>query len=170
MENVPHLGKPQKKGSISASKHLGEKLSTISSPKWGHFPISEGTTKKLRGNTMHRENPAHAFFRELLARRGSLRPQPAFASTEERHADDTTQAAISTLQDSARTVDHVRVQTRRRINGALERWQTGQYGKCVECDGAIHLERLAAIPETELCLRCQQLAEKRTRNFRYASW
>ena len=119
---------------------------------------------------MHRENPAHAFFRELLARRGSLQPQPAFAGTEDHRADDTTQATLLTLQDAALMVNSVRSQTRRRINGALERWRSGQYGKCVECERAILLERLAAIPETELCLRCQRTAEKRARKFRYTSW
>ena len=47
------------------------------------------------------------------------------------------------------------------IEGALERVDNGNYGRCVECDGQISKARLNAIPYTPVCIKC---AEKRESN------
>jgi DnaK suppressor protein len=45
------------------------------------------------------------------------------------------------------------------IDAALERIEGGQYGKCVQCDGAIPKARLNAIPYTPVCIKCAELQE-----------
>jgi DnaK suppressor protein len=47
------------------------------------------------------------------------------------------------------------------IEGALERIDNGNYGRCVECEGQITKTRLNAIPYTPVCIKC---AEKRESN------
>ena len=40
------------------------------------------------------------------------------------------------------------------ILAALSRVREGSYGQCVRCGEAINPERLAAIPEATLCVKC----------------
>jgi len=47
-----------------------------------------------------------------------------------------------------------------RLSVALERMNEGEYGTCVECDEPIVLTRLAAMPEVQTCLRCQDRPER----------
>jgi len=48
----------------------------------------------------------------------------------------------------------------RMIEGALRRIGEGTYGKCVTCAGDIPRKRLEALPWTDCCLRCQEIAER----------
>jgi DnaK suppressor protein len=45
------------------------------------------------------------------------------------------------------------------IEAALERIDGGNYGRCVECDGAITKARLNAIPYTPVCIKCAEQRE-----------
>ena len=48
-------------------------------------------------------------------------------------------------------------QTRARVASveqALSRLSQGVYGMCERCGGPIHLDRLAVLPDTRLCIRC----------------
>jgi DnaK suppressor protein len=45
------------------------------------------------------------------------------------------------------------------IEEALVRIEGGEYGKCIECDGAIPKTRLNALPFTPVCIRCAQKME-----------
>jgi DnaK suppressor protein len=45
------------------------------------------------------------------------------------------------------------------IETALERIQNGDYGRCVQCDGAIPKMRLNAIPYTPVCIKCAEAQE-----------
>jgi DnaK suppressor protein len=47
------------------------------------------------------------------------------------------------------------------IDAALARMDAGRYGYCARCDEAIPVERLLAIPQAPLCMRCQRRAEHR---------
>jgi RNA polymerase-binding transcription factor DksA len=47
------------------------------------------------------------------------------------------------------------------IDDALSRMDSGRYGSCAECEAAIPLERLLAIPQAPLCMGCQQREEHR---------
>jgi RNA polymerase-binding transcription factor DksA len=46
------------------------------------------------------------------------------------------------------------------INVALDRIVDGTYGRCIRCEGAIEIDRLAALPATALCVRCAGALER----------
>jgi DnaK suppressor protein len=48
----------------------------------------------------------------------------------------------------------------RMIEAALRRIADGTYGICVACAGDIPRKRLEALPWTDCCLRCQEIAER----------
>ena len=48
----------------------------------------------------------------------------------------------------------------RMIEAALRRIADGTYGVCVACAGDIPRKRLEALPWTDCCLRCQEIAER----------
>ena len=45
------------------------------------------------------------------------------------------------------------------IESALERIDTGNFGRCVQCDGVIPKARLNAIPYTPVCIKCAEAQE-----------
>jgi DnaK suppressor protein len=45
------------------------------------------------------------------------------------------------------------------IETALERIEEGNYGQCVQCEGAIPKARLNAIPYTPVCIKCAEKQE-----------
>lgn len=47
-----------------------------------------------------------------------------------------------------------------RLSAALDRMDAGTYGRCADCGGDIEPARLAALPEAETCLRCQERREQ----------
>ena len=49
------------------------------------------------------------------------------------------------------------------INRALRLQQTGNYGICERCSEIIAPERLEALPDTTLCLKCKQEIERLAR-------
>jgi RNA polymerase-binding transcription factor len=48
----------------------------------------------------------------------------------------------------------------RRLRSAIERLNDGSYGVCLECEEEIAPKRLKAIPWAELCIRCQERADR----------
>lgn len=48
----------------------------------------------------------------------------------------------------------------REIRIALQRMRDGTYGTCAECDGVINERRLAAVPWTPRCVKCQAKADR----------
>ncbi len=42
---------------------------------------------------------------------------------------------------------------------ARQRLASGSYGHCMRCGQAVDLRRLRALPEAELCMDCQRLAD-----------
>lgn len=48
----------------------------------------------------------------------------------------------------------------RRVELALERISTGEFGICAACDGTIGLKRLQAIPWANNCIECQEQSEQ----------
>ena len=48
----------------------------------------------------------------------------------------------------------------KKLNKALERFDTNEYGLCSDCDCDIKFERLLARPTAELCISCKDEAEK----------
>ncbi|MBK6577832.1 MAG: TraR/DksA C4-type zinc finger protein [Sandaracinaceae bacterium] len=52
-----------------------------------------------------------------------------------------------------------------KIDVALKKMETDEYGMCVECEEPISVKRLEARPETELCIRCKEDQERQERDF-----
>jgi DnaK suppressor protein len=48
----------------------------------------------------------------------------------------------------------------RNVRSALSRIADGSYGVCIHCDEDISPRRLAAVPWTPLCIRCQEAADR----------
>jgi DnaK suppressor protein len=48
----------------------------------------------------------------------------------------------------------------RRLRAAMERIDQGSYGVCLECQEPISPKRLNAIPWAELCIVCQEWADR----------
>ena len=46
------------------------------------------------------------------------------------------------------------------IDGAVRKIDDGDYGVCSRCQEQIPLERLKAIPSTEMCVGCKQIVER----------
>jgi DnaK suppressor protein len=53
-----------------------------------------------------------------------------------------------------------------RLAAALERFDAGEYGQCVECGERIAPARLQALPEVTTCVRCQDRLERMGRQLR----
>lgn len=56
------------------------------------------------------------------------------------------------------------------IEGALERIRDGSYGNCENCNEAIPLARLQALPYATQCIRCQRESEKDHSRRSAADW
>lgn len=52
------------------------------------------------------------------------------------------------------------------VEDALARIDTGTYGVCLRCGGAIDHARLRALPYAKLCIRCKELEERATHPLR----
>ena len=57
---------------------------------------------------------------------------------------------------AARTLERV-TKNRMQIDAALKRIDDGEFGICLDCEEAIALKRLAALPWAGYCLHCQEL-------------
>jgi RNA polymerase-binding protein DksA len=56
-------------------------------------------------------------------------------------------------------VENTEEQIRRYVNSALERIESGTFGKCEQCARTIPEERLDAIPYTPYCVECERKIE-----------
>ena len=54
-------------------------------------------------------------------------------------------------------------QTLNTIDDAIRKIDEGTYGTCEECAKMITMKRLAAMPHARLCIKCQELEEKKKR-------
>ncbi|MEM8679674.1 MAG: TraR/DksA family transcriptional regulator [Planctomycetota bacterium] len=52
-------------------------------------------------------------------------------------------------------------ETLSQIEAALERIETGTYGRCLECDSVVPKSRLNAIPYTPHCVTCAEKIQRR---------
>ena len=53
----------------------------------------------------------------------------------------------------------------KKINKALEKIETGEFGVCERCGEEIGVKRLEARPVAELCIRCKEEIEKREKGY-----
>lgn len=52
-----------------------------------------------------------------------------------------------------------------KIEKALQKIETGEFGECEGCGEMIGLRRLEARPETELCIQCKEEQERQEREY-----
>lgn len=109
---------------------------------------------------MNQEQQAH--FRALLeARREELRALSA-AAADARRPVTLDQQSVGRLsrqdalqqQAMAKAQEARRAGESRKIDAALNRLETDEYGWCAECGEAISVKRLEIDPVAELCINC----------------
>ena len=103
----------------------------------------------------------------LEARRRELRELTASHHDEARPAE-LDQARVGRLsrmdalqaQEMAAATERRRQLELDRIDAALERITSGEYGFCAKCGDDIGLQRLASDPTTPLCISCARAGER----------
>jgi DnaK suppressor protein len=74
---------------------------------------------------------------------------------------DVVDAALDSVQDEISSqLAEVESRELARIEYALERMRSGQFGNCESCNAAIPMARLNALPYATLCIKCQREAER----------
>src|SRR5690606_16079539 len=48
----------------------------------------------------------------------------------------------------------------KKLDKALKKIESGDYGACIECDGMIRFERLLARPTADMCIQCKEESER----------
>jgi RNA polymerase-binding transcription factor DksA len=84
-----------------------------------------------------------------LQSRGALSHMPTHSADQAMDSIDKELILIRNEQDLQRAV-----------NGALDRLEQGNYGRCQTCGGEIGEERLDALPYAEQCIVCAEQAER----------
>jgi RNA polymerase-binding transcription factor DksA len=77
------------------------------------------------------------------------------------HLEDLDASADSARMEVSAAVAAAARQALYDVEEALERIDAGRYGRCTQCEAEIPVERLRAIPQAGLCMRCQARAELR---------
>jgi len=102
----------------------------------------------------------------LIKRRDALRSALAgdlslLKELRAQTAGDVVDAALDSAQDEISSqLAEVESRELARIENALERMRTGQYGLCEGCGIKIPLARLNALPYATSCIECQREAER----------
>jgi DnaK suppressor protein len=97
----------------------------------------------------------HAKARELeqqLRMRGTISIEPSADPIDEVQSAADRELAIESLDLKSALLAQVR--------SALCRIDSGEYGRCEECDEPISPRRLEALPWATRCIRCQEIIEK----------
>jgi DnaK suppressor protein len=104
--------------------------------------------------------------KELEAKRDELLDlvRSARASEQEggeKEAPDLGDRALSTvIRDLSYQLSATEREIMRRIDEALDRMDRNQYGICVECEKAVQIGRLDAVPWARHCIECQELQDR----------
>jgi DnaK suppressor protein len=102
----------------------------------------------------------------LLKRRDALRKALAgdlsvLKELRAQTSGDVVDAALDSAQDEISSqLAEVESRELARIETALQRMDTGEYGMCEGCNNNIPMARLQALPYATLCIRCQREAER----------
>ena len=95
---------------------------------------------------------------EAITHQGSLRDEVSELSVADNHPADVGTEVFERSKDiGLRENAFIQVE---KINEALEKMAAGSYGRCDLCSEEIPLERLEAIPQTTLCIRCKEKGEQ----------
>ena len=107
-----------------------------------------------------------AFQKILEARlqQSTGRSEKAGGLHAEQEPDPIDHAQSRSLRELAVYMMNTDWQVRKAIQAALGRFESGQYGRCEECDGPIVLRRLKALPWATRCVACQEETEAALRS------
>ncbi|PKM01441.1 MAG: conjugal transfer protein TraR [Gammaproteobacteria bacterium HGW-Gammaproteobacteria-6] len=107
-----------------------------------------------------------AFRQQLLALKQELGATEATANEAAKpvELDQTSVGRLSRMdamqgQAMAMAVQQRRAHSLRKIDAALARIESGDYGFCSHCDEAINPRRLEVDPTTTLCIACAEKSE-----------
>lgn len=124
--------------------------------------MSKGLTKKqlkeLKENLL--------ITKQRLINELSLSSDDMSIDSEERF-DEIDQASADQSNDQKLRFRNRSVFYLKKINNALEKIDTQEYGHCEECDVNIRYERLMARPTAELCIDCKEESERDESNSSY---
>lgn len=104
-------------------------------------------------------------FRKLLSERREALTAMREMSAESRRAVELDQSRVGRLsrmdalqqQEMAKASEQTRLREIQRIDAALERVESGDYGYCTECDEEIAEKRLMIDPAAARCIDCADL-------------
>lgn len=102
-------------------------------------------------------------FHEILARKAAelgrvLRNRDSIAV--EKSADQMDEIQYAAERDLAiRNVDRDSAMLRQ-VKAAVRRIHDGSFGTCIDCESAISVKRLAAVPWAARCIQCQEAADR----------
>ena len=136
--------KPAKNGSSSTEKSVPRSASKVE-PK-----EVKGETKKHKRDRLVAERQLAAL--ELGRLREQMKTEIEHDTEDgdpEVYEREKLMAVIRTLEDKIGSIDY-----------ALKALDLGQYGICERCGNEIGSERLKAIPDTTLCVKCKAETEK----------
>lgn len=112
--------------------------------------IMDVTPTDLREIRANLENERARLIKQLT--NASRQAPDSFGRNPDR--DELANSFTSLVERSVRqTMDQKKLS---QIEAALHRLDAGLYGRCASCGEVIEAERLAILPSTTLCIRCQQ--------------
>ena len=101
---------------------------------------------------------------EILDQAASVK-EPVYTFKEEDLLDEVDLASSESEQNmSIRLRDRERILLRK-IDKALKKIESDEYGVCESCGEEISVRRLEARPVTDLCIRCKEEQERVERSF-----
>jgi DnaK suppressor protein len=80
------------------------------------------------------------------------------SGSADQHMADTATETVE--REIGNTLEEHDVRLLEAIDAALQRIETGTYGKCVNCGAQIPEERLEAMPWATLCIECKRKEER----------
>ena len=122
---------------------------------------------KKQGNV--KSPTAHAFAPDFLAQqRATLEQRLEILHARRRQQDDAVdedgdlidQASGDVAEALRLELDDLGSAQERALEAALERHDAGTYGICQSCSQAVSEPRLVALPESALCIDCQESEER----------
>ncbi len=115
---------------------------------------------------MSRKDAILSMRQVLVKRRDALRKALAgdlslLKEMKAQTSGDMVDAALDSVQDEISSqLAEVESRELTRIEYALERMRTGQFGVCEGCNTPIPMARLNALPYATYCIKCQREAER----------
>lgn len=116
--------------------------------------LSDEQRRELTERLQQRESALYEDLRREIGQREDLQR----LRSEVPDAGDAALAAL--IADLQRADERRDIQELRAIGIALQRMESGEYGRCVDCGQDIPFERLRAQPEAMRCITCQSTYER----------